>query len=83
MLGGNPFHRQPIKMETRANDLCRIMVLSAIILFFGISLWMIFQGNPDERAYLIFDIVSVWLMILIVFWLIVVEEVSNQREQEP
>jgi Na+-driven multidrug efflux pump len=70
-------------METRANDLCRIMVLTAIILFFGISLWMIFQGNPDERAYLIFDIVSVWLMILIVFWLIVVEEVSNHREQEP
>jgi hypothetical protein len=70
-------------METRANDLCRIMVLTAIILFFGISLWMIFHGNPDERAYLIFDIVSVWLMILIVFWLIVVEEVSNHREQEP
>jgi hypothetical protein len=70
-------------METRANDLCRIMVLTAIILFFGISLWMILQGNPDERAYLIFDIVSVWLMILIVFWLIVVEEVSNHREQEP
>jgi len=70
-------------METRANDLCRIMVLTAIILFFGISLWMIFQDNPDERAYLIFDIVSVWLMILIVFWLIVVEEVSNHREQEP
>ena len=70
-------------METRANDLCRIMVLTAIILFFGISLWMIFQGNPDERAYLIFDIVSVWLMILIVFWLFVVEEVSNHREQEP
>jgi len=39
-------------MGNRADDLCRIMVLTAIILFFGISFWMIFQGNPDERAYL-------------------------------
>jgi hypothetical protein len=70
-------------MEIRPNDLCRIMVLTAIILFFGISLWMISEGTPDERVFLIFDIVSVWLMILIVFWLFVVEEVSKQRHQEP
>jgi surface polysaccharide O-acyltransferase-like enzyme len=76
-------YRQPSKMGNRADDLCRIMVLTAIILFFGISFWMIFQGNPDERAYLFFDIVSVWLMILIVFWLFVVEEVSKQQPQEP
>jgi Na+-driven multidrug efflux pump len=70
-------------MEIRANDLCRIMVLTAIILFFGVGLWMIFQGDSDERVYLIFDIISVWLMILIVFWLFVVEEVSKERHQEP
>jgi Na+-driven multidrug efflux pump len=70
-------------MEIRANDLCRIMVSTAIILFFGIGLWMIFQGDSDERVYLIFDIISVWLMILIVFWLFVVEEVSKERHQEP
>jgi len=70
-------------MEIRANDLCRIMVLTAIILFFGIGLWMIFQGDSDERVYLIFDIISVWLMILILFWLFVVEEVSKERYQEP
>ena len=44
---------------------------------------MIFQGDSDERVYLIFDIISVWLMILIVFWLFVVEEVSKERHQEP
>lgn len=70
-------------METRANDLCRILVLTAIILFFGISFWMLSQGNPDEGALLIFDIVSVWLMILIVFWLIVAERTSRERRQEP
>ncbi len=70
-------------MEIRANDLCRIMVLTAIILFFGVGLWMIFQGDSDERVYLIFDIISVWLMILILFWLFVVEEVSKERYQEP
>jgi hypothetical protein len=70
-------------MEIRANDLCRIMVSTAIILFFGIGLWMIFQGDSDERVYLIFDIISAWLMILIVFWLFVVEEVSKERHQEP
>ena len=68
-------------MEIRANDLCRIMVLTAIILFFGIGLWMIFQGDSDERVYLIFDIISVWLMILIVFRLFVVED--KERHQEP
>jgi len=70
-------------MEIRANDLCRILVLTAIILFFGVGLWMIFQGDSDERVYLIFDIISVWLMILILFWLFVVEEVSKERYQEP
>lgn len=70
-------------MEMRANDLCRILVLTAIPLFFGISLWMIFRGDLDERGYWIFDVVSVWLLILIVFWLFVVEEVSKQRHQEP
>jgi len=70
-------------MERKANDLCRKMVSTAIILFFGICLWMIFHGNSDEQTYLIFDIVSVWLMILIVFWLIVVEKVSREQKQEP
>jgi len=70
-------------MEIRANDLCRILVLTAIILFFGVGLWMIFQGDSDDRVYLIFDIISVWLMILILFWLFVVEEVSKERYQEP
>jgi Na+-driven multidrug efflux pump len=64
--------------ERKANDLCRIMISTAIILFFGISLWMIFQGNSDERIYLIFDIISAWLMILIVFWLFVVERGSRE-----
>ena len=70
-------------MERKANDLCRNMVSTAIILFFGISLWMIFHGNSDEQVYLIFDIVSVWLMILIVFWLLVVKKVSREQPQEP
>ena len=70
-------------MEWKASDLCRIMVSAAIILFFGIGLWMIFQGDSDERLYLIFDIISVWFMILIVFWLLVVEKVSREQQQEP
>jgi Na+-driven multidrug efflux pump len=64
--------------ERKANDLCRIMISTAIILFFGISLWMIFQGISDERIHLIFDIISAWLMILIVFWLFVVERGSRE-----
>jgi hypothetical protein len=64
--------------ERKANDLCRIMISTAIILFFGISLWMISHGNSDERIYLIFDIISAWLMILIVFWLFVVERGSRE-----
>jgi hypothetical protein len=59
------------------------MVITAVILFFGIGLGMILHGRPDEGAYLIFDIVSVWLLILIVFWLFVAEEVSKQQAQEP
>ncbi len=70
-------------MEIRANDLCRVLVLTAIILFFGISFWILFQGNPNAEIFLIFDIVSVWLMILIVFWLIVVEKGGRERHQEP
>ena len=70
-------------MEWKANDLCRIMVSTAIILFFGVGLWMIFQGDSDERVYLIFDIISAWLMILILFWLLVVEKVSREQHQEP
>jgi len=70
-------------MEIRANDLCRMMVLTAIILFFGISLWIIFRRDPDERVYLIFDIVSVWLMILVVFWLVVAEKASKEQTQQP
>jgi len=70
-------------MEIRANDLCRMMVLTAIILFFGISLWIIFRGDPDERVFLIFDIVSVWLMILVGFWLVVAEKASKEQTQQP
>jgi hypothetical protein len=65
-------------VERKANDLCRIMISTATILFFGISLWMISHGNSDERIYLIFDIISAWLMILIVFWLFVVERGSRE-----
>lgn len=70
-------------MERKANDLCRNMVSGAIILFFGISIWMIFHGRSREEAYLIFDIVSVWLMILVVFWVLVVEKDSRERNQQP
>jgi hypothetical protein len=73
------------RMETewKAADLCRIMVSVLILLFFGIGLWMIFREDSDERVYLIFDLISVWLMILIVFWLLMVEKVSRKQHQEP
>ena len=72
-----------MKTEWKAGDLCRIMVSVVILLFFGIGLWMIFREDSDERVYLIFDLISVWLMILIVFWLLMVEKVSRKQHQEP
>ena len=72
-----------METEWKAGDLCRIMVSVVILLFFGIGLWMIFREDSDERVYLIFDLISVWLMILIVFWLLMVEKVSRKQHQEP
>ena len=72
-----------METEWKADDLCRIMVSVVILLFFGIGLWMIFREDSDERVYLIFDLISVWLMILIVFWLLMVEKVSRKQHQEP
>jgi L-asparagine transporter-like permease len=72
-----------METEWKAADLCRIMVSVLILLFFGIGLWMIFREDSDERVYLIFDLISVWLMILIVFWLLMVEKVSRKQHQEP
>ncbi len=58
------------------------MIAAAIILFFGISLWVLLAPISDARVYLVFDIVSVWLMILIVFWLFVVEKVLKETPSE-
>ena len=69
--------------EWNASDLCRILVSAATLLFFGMSFWMIAQGVWDEQVYLVFDILSVWLMILIVFWLLVAEKVAREQHQEP
>jgi hypothetical protein len=72
-----------METEWKVGDLCRIMVSVVILLFFGIGLWMIFREDSDERVYLIFDLISVWLMILIVFWLLMVEKASRKQHQEP
>ncbi len=58
------------------------MIAAAIILFFGISLWVLLAPISDDRVYLVFDVVSVWLMILIVFWLFVVEKVLKETPSE-
>jgi len=78
----NFFSSPTRQMESEADDLCRFMVSAAILLFFGMGVWMIRTRIIDERVFLVFDIVTVWLMVLLIFWLFVVERVLREKQQE-
>jgi hypothetical protein len=67
-------------MKVSTNDLFILMVIFAVLMFFGMATWMIVQNITNERVHWMFDIFSAFLFILVFFWLFILEEPNKGGE---
>lgn len=61
-------------MKWKTNDFFIIMVLFAVLMFFGTAVWMIVQNITSGKVRWIFDILSAFLFISLFFWLFVLDD---------
>jgi len=67
-------------MKGNTNDLFIVMVILAIVIFFGMAIWMIVQKITSEAIRWTFDIVSAFLFIFVFCWLFILEEPMKGKE---
>jgi hypothetical protein len=73
--------RAPLGMEDmkwKATDILRLLVLIAVLLFFGTGMMIVTAKAAGIAARWAFDILSALLFILIFFWLLAQEESLNR-----
>jgi hypothetical protein len=63
-----------VLMKWKINDFFIIMVLLAVLMFFGTAVWMIVQNITSGKVRWIFDILSAFLFISLFFWLFVLDD---------
>jgi hypothetical protein len=61
-------------MKWKINDFFIILVLLAVLMFFGTAVWMIVQNITGGKVRWIFDILSAFLFISLFFWLFVLDD---------
>jgi hypothetical protein len=61
-------------MKWKINDFFIIMVLLAVLMFFGTAVWMIVQNITSGKVRWIFDILSAFVFISLFFWLFVLDD---------
>jgi hypothetical protein len=67
-----------VDMKWKGTDILRLLVLVAVMLFFGTGLMIATGNTAGIAARWAFDILSALLFILIFFWLLAQEESLNQ-----
>jgi len=65
-------------MKWKATDILRLLVLIAVMLFFGTGMMIVTAKTAGTAARWAFDILSALLFILIFFWLLAQEESLNR-----
>jgi hypothetical protein len=65
-------------MKWKATDILRLLVLIAVLLFFGTGMMIVTAKAAGIAARWAFDILSALLFILIFFWLLAQEESLNR-----
>ena len=65
-------------MKRKAADILRLLVLIAVLLFFGTGLTIATGNTAGIAARWAFDILSALLFILIFYWLLAQEESLNR-----
>lgn len=58
-------------MKWKFNDLLILMVIFAVLMFFGTAVWMVVQNITSGKVRWVFDILSAFLFISLLFWLFV------------
>ena len=61
-------------MKWKASDILRLMVLIAVMMFFGTGVMIVVAQTAAEGVRWAFDILAAILILLIFFWLLVQEE---------
>jgi hypothetical protein len=61
-------------MKWKADEICRLMVLITIVMFFGTGILMIVRPMTNEALRWVFDFLSAFLLIFVFFWLMALEE---------
>ena len=65
-------------MKWKASDILRLMVLIAVMMFFGTGVMIVVAQTAAEGVRWAFDILAAILILLIFFWLLVQEESFKQ-----
>jgi glucan phosphoethanolaminetransferase (alkaline phosphatase superfamily) len=61
-------------MKWKFNDLLILMVIFAVLMFFGTAVWMVVQNITSGKVRWVFDILSAFLFISLLFWLFVLDD---------
>jgi hypothetical protein len=61
-------------MKWKFNDLLILMVIFAVLMFFGTAVWMVVQNITSGKVRWVFDISSAFLFISLLFWLFVLDD---------
>jgi hypothetical protein len=65
-------------MKRSASEILRLMVLIAVMMFFGTGVMLVAVNTAGVAARWAFDILSALLFLLIFFWLMAQEESIRQ-----
>ena len=61
-------------MKWKFHDLLILMVIFAVLMFFGTAVWMVAQNITSGKVRWVFDILSAFLFISLLFWLFVLDD---------
>lgn len=67
-------------MKWKFNDLLILMVIFAVLMFFGTAVWMVVQNITSGKVRWVFDILSAFLFISLLFWLFVLDDSIKSGE---